>query len=194
MDSEERLIPPEPPRGIRANTPLFCQRALMKEVERLCKDMIFQDANGNEAAKLACYEQYMPLPHRAVEQIQNPEVDTIDFTAAEIEDAIQRFPWCKTAIVGIDVKGPNQDQIVTFELNIGIYEASLQKTGHRSILNIYDRIYQRFAEDPLLEDQYCNTGKFALEFERDSQWPYYYGYIVTEFNVLGIRRNGGIII
>lgn len=193
MYYNDRLIPPEPPKEARANTPLFCQRALMKEIERLCADMNFQDANGNEAAKLVCYEQYMPLPHQAVEEIQDPKVDTIDFTAAEIEDAIQRFPWCKTSIVGVDVKGANSDQIVTFELNIGIYEASLQKTGHRSILNIYDRIYQRFAGDPLLENQYANTGKFALEFERDTQWPYYYGYIITEFNVLGIQRNGGLI-
>ena len=63
--------------------------------------------------------------------------------------------------------------------------------GHRAILNIYDRIYQRFASNPLLENQYYNTGKFSLEFERDTQWPYYYGYVITEFNVVGIQRNGG---
>lgn len=179
---------------VRANTPLLCQRALMREIERICGDMSFEDANGNEDAKLVCYEQYMPLPHKAVEEIEDPAVDSIDFTAAEIEDAIQRFPWCKTAIVGVEVKEPNGNQIVTFELNIGIYEASLQKTGHRAILNIYDRIYQRFAGDPLLDSQYYNTGKFLLEFERDTQWPYYYGYIVTEFDVLGISRNGGMIL
>ena len=133
----------------------------------------------------------MPLPARVVDDIDDPRVDTIDFTAAEIEDALQRFPWCKSAIVNVAVKEPNGDQIVTFELNIGIYDASLAKVGHRAILNIYDRIYQRFASNPLLENQYCNTGKFSLEFERDTQWPYYYGYVITEFNVVGIQRNGG---
>ena len=187
---DTRLIPPEPP-FVRANTPLLCQRALMREIERICSDMRFQDSKGNEDAKLVCYEQYMPLPHKVVDEIEDPRVDTIDFTAAEIEDALQRFPWCKTALVNAAVKEPNGDQIVTFELNVGIYDASLSKVGHRAILNIYDRIYQRFASDPLLESQYYNTGKFSLEFERDTQWPYYYGYIITEFNVAGIQRNGG---
>ena len=103
---DTRLIPPEPP-FVRANTPLLCQRALMKEVERICSDMRFQDSKGNEDAKLVCYEQYMPLPHKVVDEIDDPRVDTIDFTAAEIEDALQRFPWCKTALVNISVKEPN---------------------------------------------------------------------------------------
>jgi len=191
MNADERLIPPEP-KFVRANTPLLCQRALMREVERLCSDMRFQDADGREDAKLVCYEQYMPLPHSVIQAVEDPKVDSIDFTAAEIEDALQRFPWCKAAIVNVSVKEPNGDQIVTFELNVGLYDSSLTKTGHRGILNIYDRIYQRFAADPFLESQYCNTGKFSLDFERDTQWPYFYGYITTEFNIVGIQRGGGI--
>lgn len=172
--------------SIRARTPLFALRAMVKEVQDITKDMMFHSPEGI-LAPLSVYEQSLPIPKRKEPVPENnfPIIDDQDETE---EDSVLKSPWCVVKIENGSIPGINEMQEVTFAVCFGIFNESLDNNGHMEIMNLIQRVYERFSVNPLLDGQYTCTGKFEWAVQDEDTYPYYFGAILTEFKFQGFRR------
>lgn len=172
---------------VRAKTPIFCQEALVKEVERITADMRFQNPKGGELIPLRVFSQSLPIPQRAEPDLVPGEV-TIDYQEGGEEEAIFQCPWCLVKIDGGKIPEINGRQEVSFGICFGVFRDGAENQGHREILNLISRVYERFAKNPLLDSQYTCTGVFQWNLAEEDTYPYFFGAIATSFTFSGFRR------
>ena len=170
-------------------SPLGLQIALVKELTSLFDGMRFQNAadNGESLTKLAIYEQSLPIATKEVKAYEDETTDTTDFYTDEVEDSIIKCPWCN---VKIDKWWQDKDNrwIVKVAFIFGIYNNDKSNCGHREIINLVEKIRQRFTLDPMLESQYRNRGNFDAEVNEEDTYPYFFGVVVTDFELKGVER------
>lgn len=179
----------------RGNTPYLCQKALAREMHNIARGMLFEKANpGTEeenGVTLKVYCQNIPVPDSEVKGLES-SADTINFIGNEAEDWVLGAPWCNVKIDSGKVQTPGEDQLVTFAIIFCNFCNDPKKNGYEAILNLFQRVYERFSKEPLLDMQYENTGEFNWELQEEDTYPYFFGVIVTKFKVMGIQREGGI--
>ena len=173
--------------SVRAKTPLFCQEALVKEVVRITADMRFQNPKGGEPLSLCVFPQTLPVPQKRKEAPLEGQ-DTIEYQEGEEEEAIFQCPWCLVKIDGGKVPEINGGQEVSFGICFGVFRDDARNQGHREILNLISRVYERFAKNPLLDSQYTCTGVFQWNLAEEDTYPYFFGAIATGFIFSGYRR------
>lgn len=175
-----------------SKTPFLFQKALAKEVEKIAGDMLFQVPAGKEGesktAHLHAYCQNLP--------VQKPREDSLgeDYAGASIdyvereEEAIFKCPWSVIKIDGGKMEREDAKQAVKVAVCFGIYNSSEENKGHEEILNLIERVYERFAKEPLLERQYLCQGDFEWALQDEDTHPYFFGAISMTFTFSGFRR------
>ena len=120
---------------IRARTPLFCQEALVKEVEKVTGDMRFLDPNGR-TVPLRVFAQALPVPIFSADRqkIQDGAGDTIEYREDGPEEAVFQCPWCTVKIDSGEVPEINGNQEVKFGICFGIFNDDPQNQGHKELL------------------------------------------------------------
>ncbi len=171
----------------RAKTPLFCQEALVKEVEKITADMRFQNPKGGDLLPLRVFPQSLPIPQKKEQEPMDNE-DTIEYQEELEEDAIFQCPWCLVKIDGGKIPEINGWQEINFGVCFGVFQDGAENQGHREILNLISRVYERFAKNPLLDSQYTCTGVFQWNLAEEDTYPYFFGAIATSFTFSGFRR------
>lgn len=172
---------------VRAKTPFFCQDALIEEVRRITGDMRFVNPKGGERIPIRVFAQALPVPRKSSLELTVGE-DTIDYLDGEEEEAIFQCPWCVVKIDSGQIPEINGRQTVNFGFCFGIFNDAEENQGHRELLNLIFRIYERFARNPLLGSQYTCTGVFQWNLAEEDTYPYYFGAIATGFTFSGFRR------
>lgn len=170
-----------------AGTPLFCQEALVKEIEGLTARMRFQNPKGGELLGLRVHSQALPVPGKQKEGPVDYE-DTIEYREEDEEEAVFQCPWCTVRIDSGRIPEINGRQEVSFGICFGIFNDESENQGHREVLNLIFRVYERFARNPILDKQYTCTGRFQWNLAEENTYPYFFGAIATEFTFLGFRR------
>ena len=56
------------------------------------------------------------------------------------------------------------------------------------VLNLIEKVYQRFARDPVLAHQYICQQDFEWGLQDEDTWPYFFGAIGMSFSYMGIQR------
>lgn len=174
--------------NVRARTPIFLQDALATEIERLAEGMEFYlPPSGEKRGKLQVFRQNLPIPQRPKpdEQLED---DTIDIISGDVEDPIFQCPWGLVKFEGGSVKSPNDRMTIKVAIAFGIFNAGTSNEGHIEILNLINRVYERFAKNPVLASQYTCSGQFDFGLQDEDTHPYYFGAISTEFSYLGYQR------
>lgn len=172
-------------------TPYFLLSELKSEVERITDGMTFLKPRKelNEPAeyiKMQVYEQALPIPEK--DEKENMPRDTIDFVASDEEDPIYHCPWAVVKLSVGNIPGANADQTATASICFGVYNDSYDNNGHREILNLIQRVYERFARDPVLGSGFTCECNFEWAVQAEDTYPYYFGAIGMDFRFLGIRR------
>lgn len=177
-------------REFSLQTPLGCQRALAKEIERLTSDMLFQNAEEpHDLVKLKVYEQSIPIKDSTAEtDAGGTEEDTIEFDQGDVADGVIKCPWCTVKIEKGYQEGPDQKQYVKVNIVFGIYNNSLDNNGHYEALNLIERLMVRFGKDPLLDHQYECTGAFNWELNEEDTFPFTFAFLSTEFRFRGVMK------
>lgn len=173
---------------IRSRTPLFALKALVKEVQEITKDMLFCSPGSPEPVVLSVHEQALPIPKRKDPPPENKEFPTIDYQEEMEEDAVFKCPWCVVKLENGSIPGINEMQEATFAVCFGIFNDSLENNGHMEIMNLIQRVYERFSVNPILDGQYTCTGNFEWAVQDEDTYPYYFGAILTGFKFQGFRR------
>lgn len=172
---------------VRARTPLFFQKALAGEIEKITSDMRFQNPSGEEALGLSVFSQSLPIPEKKLSYGQE-EYQSIDYSVSETEDAVFHCPWCIVKLEGGSIPEINGFQHMEVVIGFGIYNPDKDNKGHEELLNLIQRVYERFAKDPLLDRQYTCSGEFEWALQEEDTYPYYFGAVTTTFKFMGFRR------
>lgn len=71
---------------------------------------------------------------------------------------------------------------------ICIWDDDNESQGFRDVLDIIQKIYMRFHQDPMLNNQFMYSGNFHWALQEDNYWPYFFGACTLNFNIPSIRR------
>lgn len=171
--------------NIRAVAPLFFQKALVEEIKIITEGMRFCSPKGGERVAMNVYNQALPIPFKRTEiEYDN---NTIDYQDGE-EESIFQCPWCIVKIDGGQIQGINEMQKIDVGICFGIFDDSQENQGHMEILNLIQRVYERFAVNPILAGQYTCQGEFEWALQEEDTYPYFFGAIGTSFQFRGYRR------
>ena len=58
----------------------------------------------------------------------------------------------------------------------------------RDVLNVVQKIYERFSENPCLNKLAAYTGDFQWMLQEDNYYPYHFGACHMKFNIAAVRR------
>lgn len=135
----------------------------------------YQDETGaDQYSKLNIYPQSLPLRNNNDQE--------------EDEDP---YPYI---IVRIDSGNMIESKAnkVKIRMLIGIYDEDKDTNGHLDVMNIIQKIYERFAKNPLLADKYImlndSENPFEWVLQDDDTYPYYFGAIEATWATSAIRR------
>lgn len=147
---------------------LLLQKELASEIEEITKDIVLKNPAG-EYAKLRSFEQSLPI-RQLDEEYDDP------------------YPYCIVRIVEGETPDGMSAQSVKTILIIGVYDDRVEAQGHKSILNIIQRIQERFFKNGVLADQFIMQPGFNWTLQDDDSYPYYFGGIEITWETSSIRR------
>ena len=150
-------------------TPLELQDELVEEMKELFKDYLYRPASSKERVPLQVFPQHIPIN--------------------ETDDEEDPVPYLIVRLSSGDDDGTrDSNNIVKLVIIAGIYDDNLNAQGHRDVMNIIQKIYDRFHKNPNLHDKAAYTGEFHWAAQEDNYYPFYFGACSIAFNIAAIRR------
>lgn len=146
------------------------QRELIGEVERILQNVQTKNTAGEMVTGVKGYEQMLPI-------VMDDE-----------EDESQFFPYFIVKINEGKTEDDDKPWIVTADILLGCYDDSKNANGHRSILNMIQRICDRFAREPLMNRKFRAEPDMEWALQDEDTYPFYFGGIRIRFNVPKIGR------
>lgn len=182
-------------------TPQLLERDLVEDLHECLDGMLYQDVHG-KLVPLKVFRHDVPIPHHKdytdleyndVEKEADPESPELYFDSAEnTED--DAFPYVIVRLSQGNVKNPDEPQLVTVNFIIGVYDPDERHRGHDGVMNIISRIYERYAKNPIVHGSKAKIhfdGEqllFHWVLQDDDTWPYYFGAVLAEFEIMPIER------
>ena len=154
------------------------QDELAEEIEHILKDMLFKDVHGKDA-KVRAYAQELPKRRQGVK-------------AGEImpEEDEDPYPFCVVRLDSGSLKTPQSAHEVKTILVFGICDRDFSCQGHRGILNIFQRVAERFTIDPVLNQKYRMNYEAGINWmlDEEDRYPYFYGAMEMTWDTFFVRR------
>jgi hypothetical protein len=108
--------------------------------------------------------------------------------ASDDEDESQFFPYFIVKMS--DGKSENDDEpwTVTTDILFGCHDNSRLANGHRHIMNMIERVADRFAAEPLLCNKYRAEQDMEWALQDEDTYPFFFGGVRIRFSVPKIGR------
>lgn len=149
-------------------TPLMLQDELVEEMKRLLSDYLYKTPSG-ERIPINVYPQNIPVN--------------------ETDDDEDPIPYIIVRLNSGDDPGTRDSfNTVKLVLIVGIWDDSLDNQGHRDVLNIFQKVYERFHTNPNLNNKAVYAGEFNWALQDDAYYPYTFGACSLSFHIAAIRR------
>ncbi len=149
-------------------TPLMLQDELVEEIKRLLNDYLYKSPAG-ERVPMQVFPQTIPVNET------DDEEDPIPYVIVRLNS-------------GDDAGNRDSNNVVKLVIIIGIWDDALEAQGHRDVMNIIQKIYQRFHENPNLNNKAVYSGDFSWALQEDGYYPYSFGACTLNFHIAAIRR------
>lgn len=150
-------------------TPIDLQEELMAEVGRILDGYLYRTPSG-ERIPIHIYPQKLPIPEG-----DEDETDIIPYVIVRLNS-------------GDDSGRKDSDNIVHVVLIVGVMDDAKDQQGYRDCMNIYQKIYQRFSQNPNLNGKGIFVGEFKWANQEDDYFPYFFGACTLDFKIPAIRR------
>lgn len=133
------------------------------ELNKIFEGMVFCNSTGGKSG-MHVLKQDFPIRKFSADKEEEKKQDL--------------FPYC---LIRVEDGTSASLQTVDITLTLGIYEKNEENNGELRILNLIERICQRFLNDRVI------GGKFRLDYEATIRWglpkgeentyPYFYGFM-----------------
>lgn len=149
-------------------TPLVLQDELVEEMKRLLSNYLYKTPAGGRIP-INVYAQNIPVNETDEDEDPIPYI-IVRLNSGDDDGTRDSFNKVKLVII------------------IGIWDDSLDNQGHRDILNIVQKVYERFHTNPNLNNKAVYAGEFNWALQDDTYYPYSFGACSLNFNIAAIRR------
>lgn len=146
------------------------QDDLIEEISDLLKDITTENTIGETVDGVTGYAQRLP-------EIAESE-----------EDASQLFPYFIVRISDGTTEDDEEPWMVTINVLLGVCDWDKSGAGFRHILNMIQRITDRFISEPLLKNRYRASQEMNWALQEEDSYPFYFGGIEMKFEVRKIGR------
>lgn len=146
------------------------QKALLQEITEILKNLRMKDAAGNYVDGPKGYEQGLPL------------------ITEDDEDESAFFPYFIVKLDEGETAAADEPWKIHVFVLFGIYEDSTENIGHKEVLNMIEKIQQRFEKEPLLCGKYRADPEISWALQDEQTYPFYFGAIELYFWIPKIGR------
>lgn len=150
-------------------TPTMLQDELIEEIKRLLHDNLYKRPGTKELIPMNVFAQSIPVNET------DDEDDPIPYVLVRLNS-------------GKDIGTRDSNHTVKLVIVIGIWDDDLNLQGHRDVMNIIFKIYDRFQTNPNLNGVAVHSGEFNWALQEDAHFPYFFGACSLDFNIAAIRR------
>lgn len=164
----------------------FLQDDLAEDLKQLFAHFRLEDPDGNRRA-INVYKQSLPIPE--AEEI--PDTVTDEELEEGIYDAKAKeapFPYILVRLEQGRIEVIDHEQTVTVNLIIGVIDRNHNNQGHKDVLNVMQKIYERFAKNAILAQKYECVMPIDWALQEEESFPYFFGGMALRFETAPIRR------
>ena len=149
-------------------TPLELQNELMQELQRILDGYTYKTPEGKHTP-INVFEQNIPLN--------------------ETDDEDDPVPYIIVRLIGGEDSGTRERfNMVNVVVIIGLWDDAPDVQGHKDVMNIIQKVYQRFNSNPDLNGKAAYAGEFKWAIQEDDYYPYWLGACYMQFYIAAIRR------
>lgn len=149
-------------------TPIMLQDELVEEMKRLLAGNLYKTPAG-EHTEMKVFPQNIPVNETDDDEDPIPYI-IVRLNSGEDDGTRDSFNTVKLVII------------------VGIWDDSLDSQGHRDVLNIIQKVYERFHKTPNLNNIAVYDGDFNWALQEDGYYPYFFGACSLKFRIAAIRR------
>ena len=164
----------------------YLQDNFVVELQEIFEKETFKTPDG-ERGRLNVYAQELPIQVAKEEKECNEQMMEEGLNLPDIEQE-DPYPYIIVQVKEGEIEEINGEQNVVVNLLIGIYDENFENQGHRDVLHIIQKIYERFAKNPILAKKYECAMPFSWALQDEESYPYYFGGIEMNFKTVPIRR------
>ncbi|MCM1026093.1 MAG: hypothetical protein NC432_06635 [Roseburia sp.] len=166
----------------------FLQDDLVEELKTIFKDLHYKTPGG-ELSEINVFPQALPIPGPAEPpEGEAPEYLEEGLGATDPVKAEDPYPYAIVRIEDGKIEAIDGNQAVTVLIILGAYNDDLKNQGHKDILNMIQKIYERFAKNAILAQKYELVHPITWTLQEEESYPYFIGGVALTFNTLEIRR------
>lgn len=167
-------------------TPTFLQDALQTELQTLFDGLRLEDPYGKRVP-VNVYKQFLPVP------VAKEIPDTV--TDMELEEGIYNtesvtvpFPYIIVRLEDGIVSKIDREQTVHVNLLFGVIDRNPDNQGYKDVLNLIQRIMERFEKNPGLAGTYACLHPIEWVLQEEGSYPYFFGGMAMTFETAPIVR------
>lgn len=167
----------------------FLQDDLVEELKKIFENFRLKNPDG-ETSKINVFAQELPILPPTIPPAEGTdpvllEEGLADTDPADVEDP---YPYAIVRIGDGEIKNIDGDQAVTVLIILGVFDDALNNQGHKDVLNMIDKITERFRKNAILAKKYECQHPIQWTLQEEQSYPYYVGGIALTFSTLQIRR------
>ncbi len=167
----------------------FLQDDLVQELKKIFDGFLLKSPDGT-LSPVNVFAQYLPIPKPAPtpKGDVDPELVEEGLAASDVLTVPDPYPYIIVRVVEGEIKEIEDDQAVETMILIGIYDNDLNNQGYKDVLNIIQKIYERFSKNAILNRRYECVMPIEWVLQEEESYPYYIGGMTLNFITHPIRR------
>lgn len=169
-------------------TATFLQDDLCEELRKIFEGFQLKNPSG-ELSDINVFRQSLPIP--APSSPPDGEDPSYFEEGLGITDPVKAedpYPYAIVRLTDGSIKDIDGNQAVNVFIILGVYDDDLSNQGHKDILNMIQKIYERFAKNAILARKYECMHPISWTLQEEESFPYFIGGIALTFETLAIRR------
>ena len=167
-------------------TSTFLQDALQEELQALFDGLRLEDPYGKRAP-INVYKQRLPVP--VAKDIPSTVTDMeLEEGMYNTESVTVPFPYIIVRLEDGIIEKIDREQTVHVNLLIGVIDRNPDNQGHKDVLNLIQRITERFLKNPGLAETYACLPPIEWALQEEGSYPYFFGGMAMTFETAPIVR------
>lgn len=167
-------------------TPTFLQDDLQAELQKLFDGFYLDDPSSNRVP-INVYKQFLPVP--VAKEIPSTVTDM------ELEEGIYNaeavavpFPYIIVRLEDGIFDKIDREQTTHINLLFGVIDRNPDNQGYKDVLNMIQRITERFEKNPGLAGKYACLPPIEWALQEEGSYPYFFGGMAMTFETAPIVR------
>ena len=149
--------------------PVMLQDELVEEIKGLLSNNLYKKPGTKKKVPINVFPQSIPVNET------DDEDDPVPYVIVRLNS-------------GKDAGTRDSNHAVKLVVIIGIWDDNRNSQGHRDVMNIIDKIYERFQTNPNLNGVAVHSGEFNWALQEDGYFPYFFGACSLDFHIAAVRR------